>query len=171
MKRAWIVVLVAALTVTGVIGVPALSVAQEAHSATLSARKEIPVCSSGGSGTFEATIRADETAIDFTLTYQNLLGNPNVAHIHFGQRFVAGGISVFLCGGDNKPACPPSPGTVTGTIVAGDVIGPTPQGINPGEFNKLLDAIRAGLTYANVHTPSPPGPGCPGGDVRGQISR
>jgi hypothetical protein len=45
-------------------------------------------------------------------------------------------------------ACP-SP---SGTITAADVVGPTAQGVAPGEFDELVRAIRAGAAYANVHS-------------------
>ena len=32
------------------------------------------------------------------------------------------------------------------------MIGPAGQGIDPGEYGELLRAIRAGATYANVHS-------------------
>jgi len=54
---------------------------------------------------------------------------------------------------------------VTGTITPADVIGPASQGIGAGQFDKLVDAIRAGVTYVNVHTPS-----FPAGEIRGQIN-
>jgi hypothetical protein len=73
-------------------------------------------------------------------------------------------VSAFLCGGGTKPVCPPAGGTVTGMIFPSDVIGPTAQGIAPGEFEELVRAIRAGATYANVHTT-----GRPGGEIRGLI--
>ena len=71
----------------------------------------------------------------------------------FGQPMVAGGVSVWLCSNlPNPPAgtppCPPPPATVTGTIDAADVVGPTAQGIAPGEIGELMRAIRAGVTYA-----------------------
>lgn len=49
-------------------------------------------------------------------------------------------------------ACPASPGVITGTIRAADVIGPAAQGIAPGEFTELLAAVRADTTYVNVHS-------------------
>jgi CHRD domain len=45
-----------------------------------------------------------------------------------------------------------------------DVIGPASQGIAAGEFDELVRAIRAGVTYANVHSEK-----FPGGEIRGQI--
>ena len=78
---------------------------------------------------------------------------------------------MFLC--DNTGAgptgtkpCPDPSGTVTGTLHAADVIGPEAQGIAPGEFAELVRAIRAGATYANVHTVK-----YPGGEIRAQLRR
>jgi CHRD domain len=163
MKQRWTVVLVAALTFTAVFGLPALAVAAETFRATLTGPKEVPVCSTTGSGELELTLPDDQSRLDFVLTYA-LEGSVMVAHIHLGKRTEAGGVSVFFCGGGGKPACPPSPATVTGTIVPGDVIGPADQGIAPGEGGELLRELRAGRTYANVHSDI-----CPDGEVRGQI--
>ena len=85
--------------------------------------------SSHASGTFEATIDEDASppTITYTLTYVGLSGPALFSHIHFGNRYDSGGVSVFLCGGGSKPACPAGTDTeadVTGTIVPSDVIGP-----------------------------------------------
>jgi hypothetical protein len=79
----------------------------------------VPARLSAGTGTFTATIGADR--IDYTLTYADLSAPATVAHIHFAQRGVNGGVVAFLCGGGGKPACPPAGGTVTGTITASDI--------------------------------------------------
>ena len=92
------------------------------------------------------------------------------AHIHFGASRTNGGVMVFLCGGA-KPACPAS-GTVTGTLTAADVsVLPAtnadsviPQGIQPADLNGMLDAIRSGNTYINVHSAN-----FPNGEIRGQV--
>ena len=44
------------------------------------------------------------------------------------------------------------------------MVGPTGQGIAPGEYAELLRAIRAGATYANVHTSK-----YPAGEIRAQL--
>jgi hypothetical protein len=165
MTQRWIIVFMTALTFTGLIGFPALVEAAETFRARLSGPIEVPVCSSEGSGELQLAIPDDLSRIDFVLSYE-LEGAVTVAHIHLGKRTEAGGVSVFFCGGGGKPACPPSPATVTGTIVAGDVLGPVPQGIAPGEGGELLRELRAGRTYANVHSDI-----CPSGEVRGQIHR
>jgi hypothetical protein len=163
MKQRWIVVLVAALTFTGVFGFPASGWAAETFRAVLNGGKEVPVCSTAGSGTLELVVPDDQSRIDFLLQYA-LEGSVMVAHIHLGKRTEAGGVIVFFCGGGGKPDCPPSPAAVSGTMVAGDILGPAGQGIAPGEFGELLRAIRSGQAYANVHSNI-----CPSGEVRGQI--
>ena len=126
---------------------------------------EVPSVSTSGRGTIEVKIR-DSSKIDYKLTFSGLSGNPAAAHIHFAQPSVNGGIAAFLCGGGSKPACPASTsGTVSGTIVSTDVLAVAGQGIGAGEFGELTAAMKAGFTYANVHTAS-----FPGGELRGQIS-
>ncbi len=132
--------------------------------ASLNGFAETPTLSVDGRGTFTATIRTDR--ITYTLSYRNLTGPAGAAHIHLGRAAIAGGVSAFLCGGGTKPACPGAAGTVSGTIVPTDVIGPTGQGITAGQFSELVRAIRNHATYANVHTAA-----WPGGEIRGQLER
>ncbi len=47
---------------------------------------------------------------------------------------------------------------------AANVIGPAGQGVAAMEFSALIDAIRAGVAYVNVHSTK-----FPGGEVRGQL--
>ena len=124
--------------------------------------------SSVATGEFEASIENDE--LHYSITYSGLEGTVSQSHIHFGQRSVNGGISAWLCQGTvagpaGTPTCPTPGGTVTGVIDATDVIGPTGQGIAPGEFGELVAAIRAGRAYANVHSSK-----FPTGEIRGQIN-
>jgi hypothetical protein len=131
--------------------------------AFLSGFSEVPATSTTGHGKFKAKL--ENGSIAFKLSYRDLEGTAQAAHVHFAQRDVNGGVAAFLCGGGGKPACPPS-GTVTGTIVASDVIGPADQGIAPGELAELVRAIKHGVTYVNVHTDK-----FPDGEIRGQIKR
>jgi hypothetical protein len=130
----------------------------------LTGYQENPDVSSTGSGSFRATIDDDAQTITYELSYSALEGgNALFAHIHFGKRAVNGGVSAFLCGGGDKPPCPATDGTVTGVIDAADIVGPAGQGIEPGSFDELVAAMRAGHTYVNVHTPR-----WPGGEIRAQ---
>ena len=133
-------------------------------SAELSGYQETPSISTAARGRFRAHL--DGGRITFQLRYEGLEGGSAIAaHLHFAQRHVAGDVSAFLCGGGSKAACPAgSGGTVEGTIVSTDVIGPAAQGIAPGQFDELVRAIRAGAVYANVHTAT-----YPTGEIRGQL--
>ena len=131
--------------------------------ARLNGFQETPTLISTGSGDFKATLSDDGTTLSYTLTYTGLTA-ASVAHIHLGEPAIAGGVSAFLCGGGGKPACPASSGTVSGTITAADIIGPTSQGLAAGQFADFLTGLRAGATYVNVHTAAHPG-----GEIRGQI--
>lgn len=164
MKRALVFVAAAALAV-GVLGtVSAHEPERKNVTASLDGYQEVPSISTAGAGRFRLSVNEARTSLSFELSYAGLEGGvPTAAHIHFGQRAVAGGVIADLCGG-SRPACPASPGTVTGTIVAGNVVGPAVQGIAPGEFDEVLRAVSSGNTYVNVHTPL-----YPNGEIRGQI--
>jgi hypothetical protein len=132
----------------------------------LTGYQENPDVSSTGTGSFHATIDDDAQTITYELSYSAIEGGDALfAHIHFGKRSVNGGVSAFLCGGGDKPACPATDGTVSGVIDAADIIGPAGQGIEAGSFDELVAAMRAGHTYVNVHSPR-----WPGGEIRAQIN-
>ena len=131
--------------------------------------EEVPAVSTQALGGFTATVNKAGTAFTYRLGYAGLEGAVSQAHLHFGQLSVNGGISAFFCtnlgnGPAGTQACPPPPAVVTGTITAAEVVGPAGQGIAAGEFSELLRAIRAGATYANVHSNL-----WPGGEIRGQV--
>ena len=129
---------------------------------------EVPATNSNGRGKLRLTLT--DTEITFRLDYSGLSGNPAAAHIHVGQLNVNGGVAVFFCGGGGKPACPASTsGSVSGTVTAADLVGPAAQGYPAAPAGKLADlerAIKAGVSYANMHTAQ-----FPAGEIRGQIKR
>lgn len=120
--------------------------------------------STTGHGTFRARIDEDAQTISYTLTYAEVENPVTQAHVHFAQRHVGGGVIYFLCGGGDKPSCPSPGGTVTGVVDAADIIGPAGQGIEAGSFDEAVRAMRAGATYANVHSTR-----WPAGEIRGQL--
>ena len=136
----------------------------------LSGYQENPDISSTGTGSFEATIDDDAQTITYELSYSGLEGgNALFAHIHFGKRAVNGGVSAFLCtnlgnGPIGTPTCPLTEGTVSGVITSATVVGPANQGIAAGEFAEVVQAIRAGFTYVNVHSAA-----FPAGEIRAQL--
>jgi CHRD domain len=130
--------------------------------------EENPDISTAGKGTFRAKIDRRARTIWFKLSYSQLEGSVQQAHIHFGKRAVNGGIAAFLCSNLPNPppdtdGCPQS-GTVEGTIEPEDIIGPTGQGIEAMNFEELVAAIRTGHAYVNVHSDK-----WPGGEIRAQI--
>ena len=163
-----------------IIGVLALSFilscaayAQSTFVTSLRGLNETPIVISQASGSVRITISDDAKSIEYELSYSGLEGGKILfAHIHVGRPTVAGGVAVFFCGGGALPAtqaaCPAS-GTVNGTWTAADITGPASQGVDPTDttenaWERFVKAIRAGLTYANVHTTR-----SPGGEIRGQL--
>src|SRR5262245_54526276 len=63
----------------------------------LTGYEEVPAVSTGASGELNARISNDESRIDWELSYSDLEGAVQQAHIHLGNVGVNGGISVFLC--------------------------------------------------------------------------
>lgn len=124
---------------------------------------EVPALNSTGVADLSLTI--GDNQITYDLTYSGLSGPPTVAHVHIGQPGVSGGVAFFFCGGGGKPACPASTsGEVTGTVAPADIVGPTAQGFAAGDFTSVVNAIEAGVAYANMHTAK-----FPAGEIRGQL--
>jgi len=138
----------------------------KAFRASLDGYHETPVSiSTNGAGSFQAKLNSTGDELTYVLQYSALEGGPILfAHVHLGQIGTTVGVMFFLVGG-GKPACPNGPATVTGTVNAGDVIGPAGQGIAPGEFAEAIRAMRAGAAYVNVHSMI-----YPSGEIRGQIN-
>lgn len=165
--RRFIALTAAAAVALGLAGATAANSDSNRNSfkADLSGYQEVPAISSTASGRLSLSINPAATQISFTLTYTALQGgNAAAAHIHLGQTGVSGGVVAFLCGGGSKPACPTGGGTITGTIVASDILAVPAQGIAAGDLAAVLKALRSGVTYANVHSAS-----FPAGEIRGQI--
>ena len=134
--------------------------------ARLDGAQETPSISTGATGTFRATLNPAGDELSFELEYSGLEGGDTLfAHVHLGQFDVPGGVMFFLCGGGGKPACPNGSGTVTGTVNAGNIIGPSGQGITAGQLAEAIRAMRDGIAYANVHTTN-----FPAGEIRGQVN-
>jgi hypothetical protein len=120
----------------------------------------------------------DGATVDFKLIATNIV-NVVQAHIHCGRFGANGPIAMWLF-----PVIGPSGTALTGPQPRQNGVlaqGTFALGVQMcsaavvGSDMPLLDAMRAGLTYVNVHTndgaaPSNTGPGdFPGGEIRGQI--
>ena len=169
--------LAGAVALLAVLGVVGAAIAGGGGSNKISERltgyEETPLTlSTPANGEFKARISRFSDQIRWRLSYRGFESNVTQAHIHFGARAITGGISVWLCANNppitNAPAgtaaCPLREGTVTGTTERDDVVGPAGQGISAMEFEEFVAAIRAGATYANVHTVDRGG-----GEIRAQL--
>jgi hypothetical protein len=172
MRRRSLVVVVAVMS--GAFLVASLAVAgggkHNLKAGVLSGYEENPDLSTTGTGTFSVRIDQSEPSLSYELTYSGLESDVTQAHVHFGKRAFNAGISFFICsnlgnGPAGTPSCPPRSATLARTITAADVVGPAVQGIPLGAFGELVAAMRAGHTYANVHTTV-----FPGGEIRAQIN-
>ena len=128
----------------------------------------------------QATFRvgADGATVAFRLIAANI-ENVIMAHIHCGRPGENGPISMWLhpvIGPAGAPL-PGGAGSQDGVLASGTFspVGVICPAVAVGADTPLLDAMRAGLTYVNVHTsdgvePPNDGPGdFPGGEIRGQL--
>ena len=118
--------------------------------ATLGPENEVPPRNSGASGVSRMTF--DGTTVTFIVVVSNL-NNATLSHIHSGAAGTNGPVRVdFFLG----PVTSIQQGTLAqGSFTAADV-----RGI---EFGALLDEMRAGNAYVNVHSQQ-----FPAGEIRGQ---
>lgn len=118
---------------------------------------------SDGQGQAIFRLNGDGTALHYRLNVANI-ENVTMAHIHCGAIGINGPFIVWLF------EMVPAPGvTVNGTLAEGiitneDVVSRSCGGETVSTFEDLMEKIREGTAYVNVHTTQ-----YPGGEIRGQI--
>ena len=124
--------------------------------AALSGANEVPPNESDAHGVIIVKIASDESSIDYKLIVSNA-ENVSAAHFHLGSEGVNGPVVAHLF---NGPLVENQNGILSeGTITASNVSGPL-----LGDLEALIDTMRAGYIYTNVHTVL-----LPGGEIRGQL--
>ena len=163
MTRRLFVLLAVLAALVGAVAAPAAAdthFPESVFTAALSGSNEVPAVASAGSGFASATVSEDETTLDYRL-YVNDLADVTMAHIHIGAAGTNGPVAAFLFG-------PEDPGVIAdgliaeGTITEADLV--ATAGVFDGTMAQLLQLVRSGDAYVNVHTETNPS-----GEIRGQL--
>ncbi|MCC5907468.1 MAG: CHRD domain-containing protein [Balneolaceae bacterium] len=130
--------------------------------ANLNGDNEVPPADTRARGQATFQLSKDGTAIHYKLIVANI-ENVTMAHIHVGVAGVNGPVVAWL-----YPSAPPPaliPGRTNGILAEGEITASNLVGQLAGEpLEALLELMRSGGVYVNVHTSQ-----FPGGEVRGQI--
>ena len=132
--------------------------------------QEVPARITPAHGRAIFHVADDGQSVDYTLVV-NEITNVRQSHIHIGAPGTNGPIVVFLYGPVAAGGGPIDGMIAQGTFTAANMIGP----LAGHPFSELLDAMRSGNAYVNVHTddgiaPANTGPGdFPGGEIRGLL--
>jgi hypothetical protein len=140
--------------------------------AWMSGVEEAPnAVSSTGRGFFRAVVDEEAGTIEYRMIYTGLESPITQSHLHIGTHHQGGGIVIYLCSNLTAPAppagtqaCPASPGEISGTITAENVLAQTNHGIAAGEFADVLNMMRQHAVYVNIHSTL-----IPAGEIRGQL--
>lgn len=150
-----------------------LQAAEQTFTAKLDGASNVPdPIKTKAEGTLHLTVSADGKSIAYTLTLKDI-SNPSQASIHLGPASMNGPqvVELFPKRGESQKKGEFNGVLCQGTITAADLLG-SMQGSN---LSDLVDELKAGNAYVNVHTNDgvdPPNSG-PGdyrlGEIRGQI--
>ncbi len=138
--------------------------------AHLSGDQEVPLRETSAVGQAIFHLSEDGSSLDYKLIVANIQ-NVIASHIHLAPAGVNGSVVAFLAG-PFAPAGGRTDGVLAeGTITAANLTGP----LAGQALSVLVEAMRGGGTYVNVHTndgvdPTNTGAGdFPGGEIRGRI--
>jgi hypothetical protein len=142
----------------------------------LTGDEEVPPRETHASGQVKLKLNPDGQSVDYVLDVKNIT-NITQAHIHMAPKGVNGGIVVWLFPSVKSVAALPGGGGPVGRLlIEGTFSAVDLRGALAGHpLSDLIDAIKAGNTYGNVHTDdgvAPPNTGAgdfPGGEIRGQL--
>lgn len=118
----------------------------------------VPAVSSSARGGIRLELAEDGRTLRYALDYEALEGEIRGVQLRFGQAESVGGIFAWLCGTPGHagprgtPACPAAPGRLEGELGPDRVVGPVEQGVSPGQFPALLEALSNGLLYVQVES-------------------
>lgn len=134
--------------------------------ARLTGAQEVPSVNTETVGKVEIRFNADETKAEFELEVRKGV-RVTQAHIHCAPKGVNGPVVVFLAGFHNRGWDVDGSWVENTTVTDANVMPPPSASACPhviANLRDLVQAIRMGDTYVNVHTVANPG-----GEVRGQL--
>lgn len=126
---------------------------------SLKASNEVQEVISNAAGHASIKISNDEMSIHYKITAANI-ENVRAAHFHIAPAGSNGGVVAFLYSNPVQPSGPQNGVLAEGVITEADLI----NSLLGQPLSDLIDAIRAGNVYVNVHTSL-----FPGGEIRGQL--
>ena len=129
----------------------------ETFETQLSGSEEVPPVDTQATGKAEFKVREDGTELSYKVSVASI-DKVSMTHLHVAPVGVNGPVVVTLC--NEAPGGAVDGVRAEGTIKAADLTGPL-AGMTVAE---LLDEIKAGKVYANVHTTD-----YPEGEIRGQL--
>jgi hypothetical protein len=128
--------------------------------AVFSGGEEVPAVSTAASGRADFELVRNGAALEYSMSVANI-SNVTMAHIHRGARGQNGPIIAYLFGPVPGFSTTASQTLKVGTLTTADII--PVAGFN-GSLESLIEEMRQGNTYVNVHTTTRPA-----GEIRGQI--
>lgn len=153
-----ITVLVTAFALVAFTAAPALAEREQSRmlTAELSGENEVPAVESEGHGL--AILHLSRDGIRYKLAVENI-DEVTQAHIHLGEAGENGPVVAFLFGFVEGGVT--TDGVLArGTITEDDLVGP----LAGMPLSALVEALRSGGAYVNVHTVDHPA-----GEIRGQV--
>ena len=172
MTRSRPLVLAGSMLLAGALSVSGLATAQEmdptpaepnpSHAtfvAELSGFNEVPGAATLAKGAASYQVAANHSSVYYTITLTDASTAVTAAHIHLGRPGENGPVVVPLCGTPTTPACAGEGLIVQGSFTQEALAGPLASSTLDG----LVDQMRQGNTYTNVHSTK-----FPGGEARGQ---
>ena len=130
--------------------------------AKLSGKNQSPAIDTPAHGVATFRLSADGKSLSFRL-YVADIENVSMAHIHMAPAGQEGPVVAWLY--PSKPPAVVKKGKFTGVLARGTVTAAELQGPLQGKtIGDLVDQIKGGTVYVNVHTEK-----YPAGEIRGQI--
>jgi hypothetical protein len=142
--------------------VPLASAAETEFEATLSGKQQSPPIATPAHGNATFVLSKTGKSLTYRLSVADI-DNVSMAHIHIGPEGQEGPVAVWLY--PSKPPAVVKEGKFTGVLARGTITEAQLLGPLKGKaIADLVEDIKAGNAYVNVHTTAHPA-----GEIRGQI--